>query len=149
MANEFNANTDAWLSYGNWLLEEAGVTAAGSATVAVEVGISRIPFRDVEDAVETHITTEYDSDAGEFNDLEWVDEPTDDADFEVALHNLAAENGDGELFEFRSEYIDTDGDHELPDDAYLNRLAGKYGGVVGVGEESMTVFDILLGGVNR
>lgn len=146
MRNEFNANTDAWLRYGNWLLEEADVTAAGSATVGVDIGISRIPFNEPEDVVETHINAEYDDGAEEFVDLEWLDSAVDEPDFQVGLRNQAAQNGADDLSEFRRRYIGkSEADHEIPDDKYLNDLAGKYSSTLRIGEDSQTVLNVLLG----
>lgn len=142
--NEFNANAQAWVDYGNYLLDEADVVGSGDATVGVtfEIGRTRWPTRD--ESVATTIDVGVDGD--QFDSLEWHADEPDDPDFEVTLSGPATENAADELSEFRREFID-DG-HQVPDDEYLNTVAGKYAGSIGLGSDTKSVLEVLLGDVN-
>ncbi|MFC6809803.1 hypothetical protein ACFQGT_00440 [Natrialbaceae archaeon GCM10025810] len=147
--NEFNANSDRWVSYGNWLLEEMDVVGSGDVEVGVDFHISRGRWPTRNERTETTIDVSYDDSEEEFTDLEWLDEAPDDPDFQLTLKNRAAENAADELSEFRAEWIgDDEDDHELPDDAYLSELTGKYAGSIGLGEDERNVLELLLGEVN-
>lgn len=145
--NEFEANSDLWISYGNWLLEEYDVSSLGTATVGVEFAITRgrWPFRGPE-SVQTTIDATYDDEAEEFTALEWRLEEPDNPEHEFLVKNNAAENAADELKDFRRQYIDPDGGHTLPDREYISKLAGKYSGTVLVDEQS--VLELLLGEID-
>lgn len=146
--NEFNANADLWVSYGNWLFDEVGVQGVGDATVAVDVEISRGRWPTRDESVETTIDVGYD-DTEAFESLEWRDEPAEDPDFEITLENHAAENAADELQEFRRKWIgDGENDHQIPDDDYLNELAGAYTPHLGFGADSKNVLELLLGEID-
>lgn len=145
--NEFNANARAWIDYGNWLLDTTEVASPGTTVVDVDLGVSRIPFRSPRNIVETHIYAEYDDRADEFVELEWNDGfAEDEADYHVGLRNQAARNAGDELLAFRKRYIgDSQDEHELPDDEFLNELAGTYASSLRLGEESRSILELLLG----
>jgi len=146
--NEFNANAQDWISYGNWLLDEAGVDATGDTVVGVEFRLTRGRWPTRDSTRQTAVDVTYDEDAEEFTGLEWTDDDPDDPDFQVQLKNRAAENAADELATFRRKWIgDDDSDHEQPDDAYLSRMYGKYTNSIGFGERSQSVIELLLGEV--
>lgn len=143
--NEFNANADAWLSYGNWMLEDQNVSVLGDATVAVDVTKTSRVFGD--DTVAT--TLEVDYDGTEFTALEWYLDDADDPDYRIEVRDYAAENAADELQTFRREYIgDSDDDHELPDETYVSELAGKYWTLLSIGDEERSVLELLLGEID-
>ena len=163
MRNEFNANADHWLGYGNWLLDEQGVSPLGSATVGVDVAItrSRWPLRSSE-RVRTAIDVEFDADHRAYTGLEWrrfetgedgdgdsgEDDAPDPEDFDyfVEIRNLAAERGADELQSFRHRFIDENGsDHALPDSTYVSTIAGRHAMDLFFGSESKHVLQLLLG----
>lgn len=149
MRNEFNANSDAWIRYGNWLLEETETTALGSATVAVDVSLSRRRWFFRAESVPTAIHVKYDDDAEEFVDLDWADGEPADPDYQVEVMDDAAENAADELQQFRRMWIDEDGDdHEIPDGEYLSRLAGRYGSFISLGARERSVLELLVGEVD-
>ena len=142
MRNEFNANAEAWLSYGNWLVDEHDVSIQESATVQVDVKTSRVrwPFRS---PAKTSTAIHVDSEDGEYTDVSWIEGQPDDADYRVEIRNRAAEHAADELQTFRLQYID--GDHELPDSEYLSRVAGRHASNIGLGEDSKHALSLLLG----
>ncbi|APX98672.1 hypothetical protein BB347_17715 (plasmid) [Natronorubrum daqingense] len=149
MRNEFEANTDAWISYGNWLIDEFDdVQPAG--TVTVQVDILQTKRLDDDDRVETVLEAEFDENQHEYTDLSWtVDEP-DDPDYTIAIRNSAALNASDDLLEYRRSYIDESGDadnHELPDEEYVSTLAGKYAPGLIFGEEEHSVLELLVGDI--
>lgn len=147
--NEFNANADLWVSYGNWLLEERDVTGSGDTTVGVEFRLTRGRWPTRDDSRETSIDVGYDDATEEFTSLEWRDEAAEDPDFELTLENLAAENAADELSDFREDWIGTEeSDHEFPDDDYLNHMAGKYASSIGIGPDSKGVLELFFGEVS-
>ena len=147
--NEFNANADRWIDYGNWLLSEHDLSASGDTTASVEFSISRWRWPTRDESVETSIIVGYDDATDEFTDLEWLAEPADDPDFEIAIEDSAAENAGDELSGFRRDYIGVgDEGHELPENEYLNKIAGKYSGSVGLGSDAQSVLELLLGEVS-
>jgi len=147
--NEFNANSELWVSYGNWLLEEADVTASGDTVVAVEFALTRGRWPTADDTRQTAIDVGYNDTTDEFESLEWRDEEADEPDFQIRLENRAAENAADELSEFRRQWIgDEEDDHELPDDEYINSMAGKYADTIGFGSDSETVLELFFGEVN-
>ncbi|UTF52754.1 twin-arginine translocation signal domain-containing protein [Natronosalvus rutilus] len=142
--NEFRANSDRWVSYGNWLLEEADVSPYGNAEIGVT--FKHDYFLKSEETTETTVVADYDDATDRFTDLDWLLESPEDPDFEVTLTNNTAENASDELSEFRRKFIDDDGDdHELPSNEYLNTIAGKYAFAIGVGEDASNVLELLLG----
>ncbi|QCC57195.1 hypothetical protein [Natrinema thermotolerans] len=145
--NEFNANSGHWIAYGNWLIDEYDVQAAGDTTVAVTVQVSRMLGDD--ETAATTIDVGYDTGRDEFTSLEWRFEAAENPDYEATIMDAAAENGSDELAEFRRKFIDTsgDGDHQLPSDAYLNHHAGRYADAIDLGNDGQTVFELLLGEV--
>ncbi|WP_226043412.1 hypothetical protein [Natrinema sp. DC36] len=146
--NEFNANSEHWIAYGNWLIAESGVTALGDTTVGVDIQVSKTLGDD--EIVPTTIDVGYNTETDEFTSLEWRLEEADDPDYEAVVMDDAAENGSDELAEFRREFIDTDGNgnHELPSSEYINHHAGKYSRYIGLGDDGQTVFELLLGEVD-
>ncbi|EMA45238.1 hypothetical protein [Halobiforma nitratireducens] len=149
--NEFNANTELWIDYGNWLIDtHEEVVPLGSGTVAVEFDLTRgrWPLRNP-DPIATTIDAEYDDESDEFTALEWrVDKP-DDPDFEVRLENRAAENAADELQSYRRDFIaEDDEDHAVPDSEYLSALAGEYAAGIMLGNETRSVLEVLLGEVD-
>lgn len=146
--NEFNANTDRWIDYGNWLLDENDVEATGDTIVSVEFRLTRGRWPTRDSSRQTAIDVDYDEDAEKFTGLEWTDDDPDDPDFQVQLKNQAAENAADELATFRRKWIgDDETDHKLPDDAYLSHMSGQYANSIGFGERSQSVIELLLGEV--
>ncbi|WP_337653283.1 hypothetical protein [Halomontanus rarus] len=146
MRNEFVANSDAWIDYGNWLIDEHDVTVLGSATIAVDVTITRMRWPTRDATVETTINATYDEDANAFTGLDWRLEPAEDPHYQVEIKNRAAEHAADELQSFRRQFIDPENGHELPDSEYVSTIAGKYSTDIGLGEDSRNVLELLLGG---
>jgi len=146
LRNEFNANTDAWIAYGNWLGAEHDVAPLGSTTVGVDVAVTDW-FAD-DDVVATTIDGDYDTETDEFTGLEWRLESPDDPDYEATIKDEAAANGADELAEFRRKFIDTEtGDHEIPPSEYVSEHLGRYSGVIELGGDGHTALELLLGEV--
>ncbi|MCL9818324.1 hypothetical protein [Natronocalculus amylovorans] len=150
MRNEFTANEDLWLDYAHWLIEEADARPLGSATLGVDVVLTRGRWPTVDDREETTVEVTFDEGKMEFSALEWRLEPPEMPDYRIELRNHAAENAADELQSFRREFIDSSADrnHTVPDAEYLSELAGKYGGAIGFGERSENVLELLLGDLN-
>ena len=147
MRNEFTANSEHWIDYGNWLVESEDVSPPESTIVGVDVAITRARWPTRDEAVSTTIDAQFDDTAEVFSDLEWRTGEPDDPDYEGTIKNKAAESAADELQSFRREFIDTDGDdHELPDQEYLSELVGKYSSSIAFGEDSKSVLGLLLGG---
>jgi len=149
LRNEFNANSSHWINYGNWLIDEYGVTALGDTLIAVDVKVDRW-VTDTE-TVATTIDAGYDTETDTFTSLEWRLGAPDDPDYQAALIDDAAKNGSDELAEFRREFIDTsgEGNHELPSRQYVSRMAGRYSRFVTVGDDGQSVFELLLGEIRN
>lgn len=149
MRNEFNANSEHWINYGNWLIDEYDVQAAGDTVVGVDVRISRALRSD--DVVPTTVDVGYDTEADRITSLEWRLEEADSADYEVALIDDAAKNGADELADLRREYIDTsgEGNHSVPSEEYVSRHVGRYSSFIDLGDDGQTVFEMLLGEVKQ
>ena len=145
MRNEFGNNTDAWVDYGNWLLAEQDVEPIGSATVGVEVELTRLRSATSPESTTTSLNIEYDEFDEEFVDLDWVDEDPEAPDYMITVQNRAAERAADELQTFRRRFIDPEGDHSLPDSGYVSTLAGRYGGSLIVGDQTAHVLGLLLG----
>ena len=148
MRNEFNANSDHWISYGNWLAEKEDISVPGSTIVGVDVAITRARWPTRNESVSTTIDAQFDDTTETFSSLEWRTGEPEEPDYEVTLKNKAAESAADELQSFRREYIDTENgeDHELPDEEYLSELVGKYSTSIALGEDSSNVLELLLGG---
>ena len=144
--NEFNANADAWLEYGTWLVDEADVTPLGSADVGVEFAVTRWRWFTSSESVETTVRVEYDDDAEEFTDLEWSAGESRDADYRVRIEDHAAESAADELQTFRRKFIGDD--HELPSSKYLSEVAGRYKGTIRFDAETTSVLELLIGEVS-
>ncbi|USZ73794.1 hypothetical protein NGM15_18480 (plasmid) [Natronosalvus halobius] len=146
MQNEFNANADAWVSYGNWLTDEYDVQPIGAANINVTVAQTRRVLPDPFEPYETHIEVGYDDETETFDHLEWHDGEVDDADYHLEIRNQAAESAPDELLEFRQTFIGEDGEgHELPDQEYISELQGKYFNYLRFGEDAEHVLQLLLG----
>lgn len=147
LRNEFNANSEMWLSYGNWLLDEHDVTVLGDTTVGVDVAVTSRVFDD--DIVETSLEVGFDDSEERFEELAWIDDGPDDPEYQIRIEDYAAASGEIELYEFRQEFIGEDvDDHELPDEEYLSRLAGKYRSSIRFGDRERSVLELLLGEVS-
>ncbi|SDL08910.1 hypothetical protein [Natronorubrum texcoconense] len=146
--NEFGNNTEHWINYANWLITEFDdVRPSGSVTVKLDV--VKTNWVGDDERVETVIDATFDEEAYEYTDLEWRIDTADEPDFEAEIRNSAAENAPDELQEYRREFIDEDGDdHDLPDEAYVSRLAGKYMPAVVLGEDGQNVLELLVGDLN-
>ena len=144
--NEFAANEDLWVSYGNYLLDEADVDADGDATVAVDFEITRRRWPLGTQRTPTVIEVE----AGDrFEAVSWELTEADDPDFSVTVTNVAAESASDELSKFRREWIgESEDDHEQPADEYLNELAGQYWDGIRFGDPELSVVEVLLGEVD-
>lgn len=149
MRNEFNANAGAWVSYGNWLIEELETTPLGSVTVAVDVRLSRRRWFFRAETVSTGIHVDYDEDSEQFVDLFWMTGEPDDPDYRVEVKDDAAENAADELQQFRRMWIgESRDDHEIPDGEYLSRLAGRYSSFISIGDRERSVLELLVGEVD-
>lgn len=146
--NEFVANEEAWLSYGNWILEEYDADPVESATIAIDFTLTRRTWPTMSGSTRTGLHVTFDSDAQLVERIDWRQEEPDDPDYEVELTNKAAEEAADELQRFRGLWIDEhDGDHELPTDEYFSRMGGRYFSAVSFGQESRNIIDVLLGEV--
>lgn len=145
--NEFGNNSELWVEYGNWLAEEydASGIAGGTANVTFEITRGSSPFGGPQ-STETAIEAFYED--GEFTDLEWRAEPVDDPDFEATLRDNAAIGASDELQDFRREFIDSDRGHELPDNEWLNELAGRYANSLSLSGNTKATLEVLLGDVD-
>lgn len=148
MRNEFEANANDWVAYGNWLISEYDeVEPLGTVTLGLDVKVSRY-WPNEDEIVETTIIAEYDDSAEEFTDVGWWIETPDDPDYQVQIQDEAAKAAADELQEFRRKFIaEEDGEsHTLPDETYVSRLAGKYARHTRWGEDSKHILELLLGG---
>lgn len=147
--NEFTANEAAWVSYGNWLLDEHGGEPVEDAVIDVSFHIRRRRWLFERRETHTTLAVDFDTDAETVESITWDDGAPDDPDHEVELVDYAATQAADELQTFRREWIDDDGDdHELPDGEYLSELAGKYWSLVGTDSELHSVVEVLLGEVD-
>jgi len=148
MRNEFTANSDDWVAYGNWLISEHdAVEPLGTVTLGLDVKVSRYwPTED--ERVQTTVRAVYDDSAEEFTDVGWWIETPDDPDYQVQIQDKAARDAADELQEFRRKFIaeDADESHTLPDKTYVSKLAGKYAPHLRWGEDSKHILELLLGG---
>lgn len=151
MRNEFNANSEAWLEYGNWLVAEHDVSPMGDTIVGVDVAITRSRWISRDESVATTIDVGYDTDTEQFTRLEWRLGEPDEPDYEAMVKNKAAENGADELAEFRREFIDTtgEGNHAIPSTEYVSHHVGKYSSAIELGEDGNSVLELLLGEVEQ
>ncbi|ADB63914.1 hypothetical protein Htur_5026 (plasmid) [Haloterrigena turkmenica DSM 5511] len=149
MRNEFNANSEHWINYGNWLIDEYDVQAAGDTVVGVDVQVSK--FLRGDDVVSTTVDVGYDSETDQLTSLEWRLGAPEEPDYEVVLIDDAAENGADELADLRREFIDTsgEGDHSVPSEEYVSRHVGQYSSFIDLGNDGQTVFEMLLGEVKQ
>jgi hypothetical protein len=143
--NEFGNNTDAWVDYGNWLLDEQDVEPIGTAEIAVTVEITRLRSVTSPGRTTTSLVVEYDDFDDRFVDLDWTDTEPEAPDYEITVRNRAAERAADELQTFRRRYIGPQGDHQLPATEYISTLAGRYNDAVLIGEQSAHVLGLLLG----
>lgn len=148
MRNEFNANADHWLAYGNWLIEEFDdVQPLGTVTLGVDVVMTTWIGDD--DRVETILEATYDDEEEAYTDLEWrVLDDEDDPDYSVRIEDKNAQNAADELQWYRREFIDTEDheDHDLPDEEQASKLAGRYASLISpTDEDSRAVLELLLG----
>lgn len=149
--NEFVANQDAWISYGNWLIDEHGGVPTEEAVIGLDFAITQTgSLLSLQTGrTETAIYATLDSDAGEVESIEWVLEAPDSPDYHVTLENDAAQGAADELQSYRREWIDMDGDdHALPTDEYLNELAGEYWTNLRLGADSKSIVQVILGEVS-
>lgn len=147
LRNEFNANADAWIDYGNWVIDEADVEPIGDTVVQVDVVLTRLRWPTADERVATTIDVDYDDATAQFTGLEWRAEAADDPDYQATVKNDAAENGADELQEFRRKFIATDDgeDHALPSSEYVSAHAGRYASLIELGEEGRSVLELFLG----
>ena len=147
--NEFRANEAAWIDYGDWLASEHGFSPAGDTVVGVEFEFRRRRAFTEADVVETVVEADFDTDADRFERVIWNVESAEDADYTVRLVDRAVEQASDELSRFRREWIgdtsEDDPDHELPDDEYVNEVAGRYAPDIYFGDDSQHVLELLLG----
>lgn len=141
---ELNDHADEWMSYGEWLVDEYDVAPMESASLRVDLVVTRRRWLTRDERTSTAIVAEYDDDTGTFDTLEWTDDDPDDPDYHLELLDVAAERAADELREFRSRYVDA-GSHALPDDEYLNRVAGRYWTSLRFGSDSEHILEILMG----
>lgn len=150
--NEFDSNSEAWLSYGNWLLDEHGSSPVTEATVAVDFRLTRRHWPTANDHTETTLDVRLDSAGETVDELAWTDDAPEDADYHIELRNDAAIAAADELQRFRRLWIaddeeSDDDDHELPSDEYLSELAGRHAPNLVLGDSEQSVLEILLGEV--
>ena len=148
MRNEFVANEEHWLNYGNWLIAEYDdVEPLGTTTLQVDVFESTV--RGEGDRVETVIEAEFDDTTDEYTAIDWRVEAPDDPDYQVGIKDSHARLADDDLMEFRRRFIDEsgDGEHELPDGEYVEELKGRYWDGLTFGPDSKGVLEILVGEV--
>lgn len=148
--SEFRGDSELWLAYGNWLLEEFDdIQPLGTATVQIDVVDTS--FRgDVTDRVELALRGEYDDAAGQYDTLEmdYLESIDAEPDFQVQIADSDAEMAADELQRYRREHIDPDGDdHGLPDAEQASELAGRYYSALDFGPDSRPIVDVLLGEV--
>lgn len=143
MRNEFTANEEAWLEYGTWLVDEHDVSPIGSATLQVDVVLTRWRWPTRSERQATTIDVSYEDQLATYWELDWTLGPAEDPDYHVEIHNQAAERAADELQEFRRRFI-ADG-HEIPDSEYLSELAGRHAPALRFGSESRHVLELLLG----
>lgn len=147
--NEFVANEQRWLSYGNWLLDEYGGEPVEDATIDVGFEIRRRRWLFSRGATHTTLDVTFDTDAEVVESITWDDGAPDDPDHEVVLVDQAAVDAADELQRFRREWIGTDEDgHELPDGTYLSELAGRYWSLIHTDSDVQNVVEVLLGEVD-
>lgn len=145
--NEFQANRDVWVSYGNWIIDEHGSAPADAKEIGVEFSLTRTRWATRSESAATTIDVTFENDR--VDELDWRSGEPDDPDYEVELRNYAAERAADELQTFRREWIDEGGDdHELPSNEYLNELAGSYLPSVYLGSDSQSTIEVLLGEVD-
>lgn len=147
MRNEFTANSEHWVDYGNWLINEHdNIEPLGTVTLGVEVVVSRY-WPNPDERVETMVKAEYDDQAGEYTNLGWWIETPDNPDYQVEIRDKAARNAADELQEFRRKFIgDKDGEsHKLPTESYVSELSGKYATYLRFGEDSKHIMELLVG----
>lgn len=147
--NEFRANEAAWIDYGDWLASEHGFSPAGDTVVAVEFEFRRRRAFTDADVVETVVEADFDTDVDRFERVLWNVERADDPDYTVRLVDRAVEQASDELSRFRRKWIgdlnEDDPDHKLPDNAYVNEVAGRYTPDIYLNEDSQHVLELLLG----
>lgn len=145
LANEFNANSEAWLSYGNWLVAEYdSVEPMGTVSLGVDVIVSHRLEDD--ETVPTVIEAQYDDGTESYDLLEWRIEDPESPDYQVGLKDTAAKHGADDLQSFRRKFIDEDGEHhEIPDNKYVSELAGFYSSSMLWGDESKHILQLLIG----
>lgn len=149
MRNEFVANEDHWLNYANWLLENhTDVEPLGTTTLQIDVIDPSLTGEDKR--VETVLEADYDDTTRTFTAVDWRLENPENPDYVVGITKRHARLATDDLMAFRREYIDESGDdnHELPDDEYLNELAGRYWDGLRLGPESKGVLEVLVGEVD-
>jgi hypothetical protein len=148
--NEFNANSSAWVDYGNWLLAENDVEASGDSVVGVEFKVTWMRWPTSGSSRRTTIDVGYEDSTEQFTSLDWRNEPPEEPDFEMRLENKAAENAATELSTFRRKWIaESDGeDHAFPSDSYLSRVGGRYSNDVFLGSDSKSVLELFFGEVD-
>ncbi|WP_440767503.1 hypothetical protein [Natronorubrum sp. DTA7] len=146
--NEFRANTEAWISYGNWVIDTYdNVEPAGSVTVQVDV-VQSPWYSDKEERVATTIEATFDDENYEYTGLEWHLGKPDNPDYTVEVRNSAAEDANDDLLEYRRKHIDEHGDdHQLPDEEYVSKMAGKYSPRLVFGDDSESVLNVLIGDI--
>ncbi|QCW05317.1 hypothetical protein FGF80_18450 (plasmid) [Natrinema pallidum] len=149
MRNEFTANEGHWINYSNWLLENhTDIDPLGTTTLQIDV-IDPSLIGEGE-RVETTLEADYDDTTRTFTSVDWRRETPENPDYIVGITKRHARLATDDLMEFRREYIDEsgDGNHELPDDEYLNELAGRYWDGLRLGPDSKGVLEVLVGEVN-
>lgn len=145
--NEFAANERLWTDYGNWVLDEHDVSSLGETTIGVTFALTRSGWPTRDESIDTTIDVAVEDDR--VTGVDWRPDDPDDPDYEITIGNDAARYAYDELRQFRERFIDADGDdHQLPDDEYLNRLAGRYWDFVSFGPDSKSVLELLLGEVD-
>lgn len=149
MRNEFVANEQHWLNYGNWLISEYDdIEPLGTTTLQVDVFEPSI--RGEAERVETVIETNYDDTTETLTAIDWRAEEPDDPDYQVGIEDSHARLADDDLMTFRRQYIDEsgEGNHEIPDGEYVEELKGRYWDGLTFGPESKGVIEILVGEVS-
>ncbi|SEW32918.1 hypothetical protein [Natrinema salifodinae] len=149
MRNEFVANEEHWINYGNWLVSEHDeVEPLGTTTLQVDVFESTI--RGEGDRVETVIEAEYDDSTEEFTAIDWRIEAPENPDYQVGIKDSHARLADDDLMEYRRKFIDEsgDGNHAMPDGEYVEELKGRYWDGITIGPDSKGVLEILVGEVS-
>ncbi|WP_247005182.1 hypothetical protein [Halosolutus gelatinilyticus] len=145
--NEFTANEEHWIAYGNWLIDKYDVEPLGTTTVQVDViEVNRLSD---DEHVPTTIQSEYDETTEQLTAIAWEIGEAEDPDYQVGIEDKHARLATEDLQEFRRRYIDEsgDGEHELPDGEYVEELKGRYWDGLRFGEDSQTVIELLVGEV--